>query len=260
MLDELLLLSGVDIPFPQAQIVIHQPKIKEISMIGEETFFLGCEVLNLSKNLLTAKDKSDLENKTNFDILIAIINETRNQNIQKSRISVMMILTLLFPNFKIKFDKSNIILIEESEKEVIHKINNDNFEDFKGIIVKMFCLKEHNGDLPVYNPGGSMAAEIAAKLNKGRALAAQAKGENDKKVSIISRYMSVLSIGNHLSLESINNYTIYQLFDSYKRFQKKYDFDIYIKAKMAGAQNLKEVENWMEDIHSESKDFKGDIR
>ena len=39
MLNDLLLLSGNDIPFEQAQISIHQPTIKEIAYIGEENFF-----------------------------------------------------------------------------------------------------------------------------------------------------------------------------------------------------------------------------
>ena len=42
MLNNLLLLSGNDIPFFQAQIVIHQPILKEIAYIGEDTFFQSC--------------------------------------------------------------------------------------------------------------------------------------------------------------------------------------------------------------------------
>ena len=46
------------------------------------------------------------------------------------------------------------------------------------------------------------------------------------------------------------DYTIYQLRDEYKRFILKQNFDVYIKAKLAGAQDLEEVDDWMEDIHS----------
>ena len=49
MINYLLLLSGNDIPFIDAQISIHQPKIKEIAFIGEESFYTGCEYLNFSK-------------------------------------------------------------------------------------------------------------------------------------------------------------------------------------------------------------------
>ena len=36
----------------------------------------------------------------------------------------------------------------------------------------------------------------------------------------------------------------------FTRFQKKQSFDAYVQAKIAGAKDLEEVENWMEDIHS----------
>ena len=58
MLNDLLLLSGTDIPFQQAQISIHQPTIKEISFIGEEAFFIGCALLNFSKTSNTKLDNS----------------------------------------------------------------------------------------------------------------------------------------------------------------------------------------------------------
>ena len=37
-LDYLMLLSGIDIPFPQAQLIITVPKIKDIALIGEQEF------------------------------------------------------------------------------------------------------------------------------------------------------------------------------------------------------------------------------
>ena len=48
-MNELLLLSGNDIPFYSAKVNIRQPKIKEIALIGEENFFVGCHLLNFSK-------------------------------------------------------------------------------------------------------------------------------------------------------------------------------------------------------------------
>jgi len=35
----LALMTGIDIPIPECNIVIHQPTIKEISLIGEEEYF-----------------------------------------------------------------------------------------------------------------------------------------------------------------------------------------------------------------------------
>jgi ribosomal protein L36 len=42
---------------------------------------------------------------------------------------------------------------------------------------------------------------------------------------------------------------LYLICKTNKRFKAKQSFDIYLKAKMAGAQDLEEVEDWMNDIH-----------
>lgn len=248
MINNLILLSGIDIPFIGAQINIHQPRIKEISFIGEEAFFLGCEMLNFSKNLLSSEDKINLENKTNFDILMSIMND-KNPSIQKSKIGTLMLLNLIFPDYNIKINKDCIDIIKNDNEQEVHKINNNNFEQFKEIVSEMFCLKDTMDETISYNPGGIRAEEIAAKLKKGRAIAAKAKGEKNSSSSVISRRISILTVGSGKSFETLCNYTLYQLFDEFKRYELKYNFDIYIKAKMAGAQKLEEAENWMKDIH-----------
>ena len=75
MIDELLLLSGNDIPFPVASITIHQPRIKEIAYITESRFWPGCEFLKFNKNILTDEDKLNLSNQSNFNIIMSMIQE-----------------------------------------------------------------------------------------------------------------------------------------------------------------------------------------
>ena len=72
MINELALMTGIDIPFEEGHLVIHQPTMKEISYIGEEAFFSGCQLLNFSKNMLDEKDKISSEALTDFDILMSI--------------------------------------------------------------------------------------------------------------------------------------------------------------------------------------------
>ena len=52
MIDELTLATGADIVFKKGRLVIHQPTIKEIGLIGENNFFLGIQLLRLSKENL----------------------------------------------------------------------------------------------------------------------------------------------------------------------------------------------------------------
>ena len=241
--NELLLLSGNDIPFIEAQITIHQPTIKEIAYIGEEAFFTGCELINFSKNILSEQDKMNLEDKTNFDILIAILRE-RNAVMQKNRNCVEMVLALIFPWYTINISNDGIVLEKEEER---HLINNDNFEAFKVIFNSMFSFsREETRD---YNPSGDLARQIAEKFRKRQQKLSELK-ENKKKIDILSRYVSILAIGEHKDMNSLLNLSVYQLYDEFERFKLKMNYDIYFQAKMAGAKDLKEVEDWMKDIHS----------
>lgn len=241
--NELLLLSGNDIPFIEAQVTIHQPTIKEIAYIGEEAFFTGCELINFSKNILPEQDKVNLEDKTNFDILIAILRE-RNAVMQRNRNCVEMVLALIFPWYTIDIINDAIVLEKEEER---HLINNDNFETFKTIFNMMFSFsKDESRD---YNPSGEVAKRIAEKLKQRHQKLAELK-EGKQKIDILSRYVSILAVGEHKDMNSLLNLSVYQLFDEFERFKLKMSYDIYFQAKMAGAKDLKEVEDWMKDIHS----------
>ena len=241
--NELLLLSGNDIPFIEAQVTIHQPTIKEIAYIGEEAFFTGCELINFSKNILPEQDKINLEDKTNFDILIAILRE-RNAVMQRNRNCVEMVLALIFPWYTIDISKDGIVLEKEEER---HLINNDNFETFKTVFNMMFSFsRDETRD---YIPSGDLAKQLAEKFKKRHQILAELK-EGKKKIDILSRYVSILAVGEHKDINSLLNLSVYQLFDEFERFKLKMSYDIYFQAKMAGAKDLKEVEDWMKDIHS----------
>ena len=88
---------------------------------------------------------------------------------------------------------------------------------------------------------------MAEKFKKAKT---KKSGGKPQKIAIFSRYISILSVGNHKDINELMNYTVYQLLDEFTRFQKKQSFDAYVQAKIAGAKDLEEVENWMEDIHS----------
>lgn len=244
MVNDLLLLSGNDIPFVPAQITIHQPTIKEIAYIGEEAFFTGCQLLNFSKNLLSEEDKMNLEDKSNFDILIAILRE-QNAVMQKNRNCVNMVLALVFPEYEISFEKDCIKISKENEE---HKIDNSNYEEFKSVISSVFSFGNSKDSKPDFNPSGDLAKKIAEKLEKRHQKLAEVKPA--QKVDILSRYVSILSVGEQKDMNALLNYTTYQLFDEFKRYELKMGHDIYVQAKMAGAKDLKEVEDWMQDIHS----------
>lgn len=240
IVNELLLLSGNDIPFRMGRCSIHQPQIKEIAYIGEENFQIGSRFLLFDKDNLEM-DKSGLEDKSNFEIFMSVMNSAESA---KHKTDAIMVLTLMFPNAKVKIDKDKILLQLENFNA---SINKENFSDFQKIIAQMFCLEENDEDS--FNPDDALAQRIAEKIREGQKKRAESKGKDTEKVTIYSKYISILSVGLHKSMIDLSNYTVYQIRDELKRFQLKQDFDMYIQAKLAGAQDLEEVENWMEEIH-----------
>lgn len=252
MLNELVLLSGNDIPFAEAQIAIHQPSLKEIGYIGEDTFYTACEFLRFSKDNLNEEDRIHLEEQSNFEILMSIMKE-QNIVIQRNKACVLMLLTLLFPEYQINIKDTYISLIKQGEKDE-HQINNKNFEMFKSILEEMFVLKQTSDD---YNPQGELARKIANKLKKRKQKLAEEKNKTGRtsKITVLSRYTSILAVGEHKNLNELMQYTVYQLFDEFRRFELKMAYDANFSARLAGAKDLKEAEDWMKDLYSEESDF-----
>ena len=251
MLSDLLLLSGNDIPFPEAQVTIHQPTLKEIAYIGEEAFFTGCGFLDFSKNLLSFEDRTRLTQYDDFDIFMSIIIKP-DKSTKRTIENAFLVLSLIFPlyTFEVRVDA---LVLKNNEEE--HYINKTNFAKFKQILSSMFGLKL-GGDSETYNPEGDMATKIAEKFKqrheKLMKLAKEEMGDG-KRISILNRYASILAVGTQKNLPDLMSYTVWQIFDEFQRFQLKMQWDAYIQARMAGAQNLDEVDNWMIDLRDQGK-------
>lgn len=217
MINELLLLSGNDIPIEEVNLLLHPPTIKEIAFIGEEQFFSGCEFLRFSKNNLSSEDRNRLENISNFEIIMSIMRE-KNPSVQKSKTCALMVLSLLFPTYQIQIDENNM-KINFKQDDLEFNLNKDNYDSFIKILNEILCLggSETSSD---YNPSGNLARQIADKLRDRHAKLA-AQGKENQKIAILSRYVSILAVGENKDMNALLNYTIYQLFDEYKRYQLK---------------------------------------
>ena len=238
--DPLALQTGVDIAFPEARLTIHQPKIKEISMIGELNFHLGSQLLIFDKDkILDDKDKVNLENQNNFDIFMSVMSDRKNI---EHKVHALMVLSLLFPNAQIKVEKTHILI---KTGEDASSIDAKNFSAFQDIIAQIFCLMEELKGR--YNPADALAEAIAKKIKKAEAQKQKQQKVNLEDISVYGKYISILSIGLKKDKNELSDYTIYQLKDEFKRFLLNQDFDMYVKMKLAGAENLEEVEDWMQN-------------
>ena len=235
----LALMTGVDIPIPELQVTIHQPTIKEISMIGEQDFFIGIQILCIDKKMYI-EDESLLANTTNFQIFMTMLNE---QQMADKKQAVQQVLTLLFPQTKIIFTPRSILLNINQENIIIDE---GNFEQLQDVLIQQFCLQGSGQEQ--YNPKDKKAREIAQKLMKARQKVAKLKA-TENSGSMFTQYLSVLTIGTSLTLKDAMELTMYQLYDLIERYSMYLNWDIDIRSRMAGAKGDKPVENWMKQIH-----------
>lgn len=249
MQNNLILQSGADIPFVEGTITIHQPSIYEISLIGEDAFFTGCELLKFSKEILQTEDKNRLINQTDFNILMSIIND-KSGSMTYNISCAKQVLSLMFPIYAIKYTDREILFLDLNDQFTICGMINDiNFLAFKDVLIQMFCLKKASS-ASEYNTQGELAKKIADKFKSRHQQLAKLSAK-DNKVDIFGRYISILTVGEHKDMNSFMKYTVYQLFDEFQRFELKTSYDTYFKARLAGAKDLKEPQDWMKDIHND---------
>ena len=236
----LALMCGTDIPIPECQIVIHQPKIKEIALIGESDFFSGIQCLCLNKSMFV-KDETVLADTNNFQIFMTIMSE--KEAIEK-KLAVQSVCTLLFPKHKVMFTPRSMLL--SGENQVM--IDETNFEALQAIISDICCLKTGPMDQQAFNPANSKAREIAEKLMRGRQRVAAQKGENN--ISIFSQYLSILTVGlGSMSLQDAMDLTMFQLYDLVERYMLYVNWDMDVRCRLAGGKPDNQPDNWMKTIH-----------
>ena len=239
----LALMCGSDIPVPECQVVLHQPTIKEISLIGEADFFTGIQCLCIDKNRLAVEEEA-VKNKTNFELFMTIFNQ--KEDVEK-KLAIQQVCTLLFPNFKVNFTPRSIMLLGGPTPLVI---DSNNFDFLQQAIALIGCLKSSSKESQDFNPANQRAMEIAKKLMKGRQKVAQERAAREGDSSIISQYISILTIGLHsMGLQDIMGLTLYQLYDLVERYKLFTSWDLDIKSRLAGGSPESQPEDWMKNLH-----------
>ena len=238
----LALMCGTDYPVPECQIVLHQPRIKEIALIGESDFFSGIQCLCLNKTMFV-KDESDLANVNNFQIFMTIMSE--KEAIDK-KIAVQQVCTLLFPKNKVLFTPRSMLITGGEGNNI--QIDETNFEFLQSAISEIFCMKTGPMDQQSFNPANKQAKEIAEKLMRGRQRVAAQKGTDN--TSIFSQYLSVLTVGlQSMSIQKCMDLTMYQMYDLVERYSLYVNWDIDLRCRLAGGKPDTQPDNWMKNIH-----------
>lgn len=238
----LALMCGTDIPIEECQLIVHQPKIKEIALIGEMDFLVGIQTLCINKNMLT-QDKSILGNTNNFQIFMTVMSQ--KETADKKR-AVQQVFNLFFPKYNIVITPRALLFMQEGADNII--IDENNFEYLQDTIQSICCLKNGPGSQANFNPADEKAADIANKLMRGRQRVSAQKGEDNN--SIFVQYLSTLTVGlGSMSLNDVIDLTMYQLYDLVERYMLYLNWDIDIRSKLAGSSSKDTPDNWMKNIH-----------
>ena len=237
----LALMCGTDIPVPECQLTIHQPRIKEIALIGEKDFFTGVSTFCVNKGMLT-QDNSLLENTNNFQIFMTIMSEKETVDKKEAVLSALMI---FFPQHKLMITPRSLIF---KGPEGMINIDETNFEVLQQAISQICCLRSSPNGQEAFDPANDAAAEIARKLMRGRQRVAEQKG--DANTSVFSQYLSILTVGlESMSLQSAMDLTIFQLYDLIERYTLYINWDMDIRSRLAGGKPDTKPDNWMKNIH-----------
>ena len=237
----LAMMCGCDLPIPQCQIAVHQPRIKEIGMIGEQDFFIGAQCLTINSSMFV-QDKALLPDVNNFQIFMMIMNDKETKD---KKLSTLQVLQILFPDYKPMITPRSLILNRDGKQILIDETN---FEYLQDILRIVFCTKTSSMDQQAFNPANEKAREIAQKLMRGRERIAAQNGSSN--TSVFSQYLSVLTVGlNSMSIQDMADLTIYQLYDLVERFNLYLAWDLDIRSRLAGGKPDKHPDNWMKNIH-----------
>ena len=236
----LALMCGTDFPVPECQLVIHQPRIKEIAFIGEQDFFTGIQCLCLNKSMFV-KDESLLRDTNNFQIFMTIMSE--KEAVDK-KLAVQQVFTLIFPKYKVMMTPRSVLISGEGSTM---QIDEKNFEYLQAALTEICCLRTGPMDQQSFNPANAKAREIAEKLMRGRQRVAAEKGQTN--TSIFSQYLSMLTVGLHIPLQEIMDLTMFQLYDLVERYMLYINWDMDIRLRLAGGKPESQPDNWMKNIH-----------
>lgn len=240
---QLALMCGTDIPVPECQLIVHQPTIKEIALIGETDFFVGAQTLCLNKAMFV--DETVLSSTTNFQIFMTLMSEKQAAD---KKLAVQQILTLLFPTMKVVFTPRSMLFLQEGNQAIT--VDEDNFEALQSILSQVFSMRNGPMTQQSFNPGSKKAKEIADKLMRGRARVAAQKAEGQQGGSLFSQYVSTLTVGvGSLSLKDAMDLTVYQLYDLIERFMLYVSWDMDARCRLAGGKPDAPAENWMKNLH-----------
>ena len=247
--DELQLMTGVDIPIEGLGITIRQPKVKDISMLGETNYFIALQIFLMDKKQL----KIDSPEVDNWKIFQQSMSQ-KIEGIKSTRALLTNFLQLFFIN-QINIGPRSLMITANENVVNIESEDFDKIQSLVGSVGGKFMLS------PVeekFKPKNKMAQKIAEKMKKMREKVARVKAieqgrDLEKHKGFLTRYIKTVAVATSNSLEQVNNMTLFQLNEIMQGYLAWEAYDLDVKSRLAGATTDKELVHWtMADDKSKS--------
>lgn len=235
---DMALITGVDIPIPECQLIIHQPTLKEISMLGPEEYFAAIKCLIVQP----LRDKENNLDLSSFQVFMMILQEDSGTDFKRL---ILNVLALLLPQYKVTITPRSLLLNFNKENVIIDE---NNFSSLQEVLRLISCVEDSvQSD---FNPVNDEAAAIAQKLLRGRQRVAAQKQGTQTGYKVFSQYLSILSVGLKMPLNELVNLTVFQFYDLIDRYTLYTRWDLDIRAKLAGASSGNDEQiDWTKVIH-----------
>jgi hypothetical protein len=244
-----LYLSGQDVLIKDCNIILTQPKIKDIVLFGEDEFLIGTQILGHTNKVLDQmrQGNSELDAFSDFQVLLVILQQE-----ESLRDSVIKFLDFIFPQYEIKIKDNSIDFYTEQDgkKFVGGRIFPFNFEVFQKTIADLFEPAKDSDE--EYNPANEAAAAIAKKIEQGRKRKQEMQVGKEGPQSLFGRYTSILSVGLQMDINIFYNYTPFQLYDTFQRYFSKVSSDLYTKVSttpLMDVSNMEPPKDWSRNLY-----------
>lgn len=246
--DDLQIITGIDLPIEGLGLTIHQPMVREIAILGQQNYFLALQIFRLNKEQLSITT----DQVTDWAIFQKSL-EQKIDGVKNTRTLITNFLQL-FMTDKITIGPRSLI-VDTSHGLV--NIEPEDFGAFQTLIGKVGGASLLQPSEEVFNPKNRRAAEIAEKMKKARARLAKVKaaengGQQTDSEGFLARYVRAVAVATANSLQEVSNMTLLQLHIVMQTYLAREAYDLEIRSRLAGAKSDKPLTHWT--VQAENQD------
>lgn len=248
-----LYLSGCSVPVRECNVLLHQPKVRDVALFGEDKFFAACNVLADIPKFVEGIKKGNIElaERNDFQVFTEVlsIKETGLQSL------VSPVFELCCPDFDVHVKPKSIDF--EKDGNTVGRLTQINYQPFSRTVRELYLPKGEDEE-PEYNydKNNKAAAALMEKIKRNRERLKQAKSSESSVGSVLAFYASCLSLGVGIDVNVFYDYTLFQLYDAFSRYMAKEESDQFRQIQLmpfSDTSDMEAPETWMRNLYAEPK-------